>query len=401
VRHAMPAPSNSFNPEVTVPAWNNTARRQEDAAASRDRIAVIGYGYWGSKHVRVLSSTPGVEVTIVDGQSARLAEAAAHYPSARLASNLGDVLDNIDAVVVATPPGSHAAIAHRAIEAGKHVLVEKPLATSVEDAELLVKAAAEQGRHLMVGHTFEYNAAVWKLRELVRSGALGRILYVDTSRLSLGRYQSDVNVIWDLAPHDISIVSYILDEIPACATVWAHSHISRQHADVAHLRLDFPRTQTRAYVHVSWLTPNKIRRVTVVGEQKMAVYDDLSDNERIRVYDIGVDVQDIDDPVEAHALPVSYRTGDIVSPYIPFQEPLLVQDQHFIECIRTGARPNTPGERGLEVVRVLAATDELTQVAGEDVRAGAGASTDQPGTVSTPERPSGGGHRPRSTRIGS
>ncbi len=361
------------------------APTREAATSSRDRIAVVGYGYWGSKHVRVLSSTPGVDVTIVDGQPARLTEAAAHHPSARLAARLDDVLDQVDAAVIATPPGTHARIARRALEAGKHVLVEKPLATSVEDAELLVKAAAEHGRHLMVGHTFEYNAAVWKLRELVRSGALGRILYVDTARLSLGRYQSDVNVIWDLAPHDISIVSYILDEMPACATVWAHSHISRQHADVAHLRLDFRRSQTRAYVHVSWLTPNKVRQVTVVGEKKMAVYDDLSDNERIRVYDIGVDVQEIDDPVEAHAQPVSYRTGDIVSPYIPFQEPLLVQDQHFIECIRTGARPDTPGERGLEVVRVLAATDELTQGVGDDVRAGADAATDEPGTGLSPE----------------
>ncbi|MGY1624205.1 Gfo/Idh/MocA family protein [Geodermatophilus sp. SYSU D00965] len=356
----------------------------EDARPHRDRVAVVGYGYWGSKHVRVLSSTPGVDVTIVDGQPARLAEAAMHYPSAHLATHLADVLDHVDAVVIATPPRTHAPIAQQALDAGKHVLVEKPLTTSVEDAELLVKTAARQGVHLMVGHTFEYNAAVRKLRELVRSGALGRILYVDTARLSLGRYQSDVNVIWDLAPHDISIVSYVLDEMPACATVWAHSHISRQHADVAYLRFDFPRSQTRAYVHVSWLTPNKVRQVTVVGEKKMAVYDDMSDTDRIRVYDIGVDVQDIDDPAEAHALPVSYRTGDIVSPYIPFSEPLLLQDQHFIECIRTGTRPDTPGERGLEVVRVLAATDQLADVAGEDVAAGASASTDAPDRPSIP-----------------
>jgi predicted dehydrogenase len=363
----------------------SSALTEQTVTPSRDRIAVVGYGYWGSKHVRVLSSTPGVDVTIVDGQPARLTEAAAHHPSARLATRLGDVLDQIDAVVIATPPGTHAAIARGALEAGKHVLVEKPLATSVEDAELLVKTAAEHGVQLMVGHTFEYNAAVWKLREIVRSGALGRILYVDTARLSLGRYQSDVNVIWDLAPHDISIVSYILDEMPSCTTVWAHSHISRQHADVAYLRLDFPRSQTRAYVHVSWLTPNKVRQVTVVGEKKMAIYDDMSDNERIRIYDIGVDVQEVDAPADAHALPVSYRTGDIVSPYIPFSEPLLIQDQHFVECVRTGTRPATPGERGLEVVRVLAATDELADVAGEDVVAGAAACTDpQPGAPSIP-----------------
>jgi predicted dehydrogenase len=379
--------------ELEVPAWDSAPRRQPNVAAPGGRVAVVGYGYWGSKHVRVLSSTPGVEVTIVDSQPARLTEAAAHYPSARLALNLGDVLDDIDAVVVATPPGSHAAVAHRALEAGKHVLVEKPLATSVEDAERLVKAAAEHGRHLMVGHTFEYNAAVWKLRELVRSGALGRILYVDTARLSLGRYQSDVNVIWDLAPHDISIVSYILDEVPSCATVWAHSHISRQHADVAYLRLDFPQSQTRAYVHVSWLTPNKVRQVTVVGEKKMAVYDDMSDNERIRIYDIGVDVHEIDEPTEAHALPVSYRTGDIVSPYIAFQEPLMVQDQHFVECMRTGKRPDTPGERGVEIVRVLAATDELANVVGDDVVSGADVSTHLPAQRSLHRAPAGTGHR--------
>lgn len=393
MKKAVPSPASSTDSKVAVFTGNHVARQPDARPVSPDRIAVVGYGYWGSKHVRVLSSTPGVEVTIVDGQPDRLAEAAAHYPLARLATDLDAVLDDVDAVVIATPPGTHAAIAQRALEAGRHVLVEKPLTTSVEDAERLVETAAVHGVHLMVGHTFEYNAAVWKLRELVRSGELGRILYVDAARLSLGRYQSDVNVIWDLAPHDISIVSYILDEMPSCATVWAHSHISRQHADVAYLRFDFPRSQTRAYVHVSWLTPNKVRQVTVVGEKKMAVYDDMSDNERIRVYDIGVDVHDIDDPTEAHALPVSYRTGDIVSPYIPFQEPLLLQDQHFVECIRTGARPNTPGERGLEVVRVLAATNVEANVAGDDAAIGPDLSTaiPRPGRVAVPpqvhERP--------------
>ncbi|NEK59062.1 Gfo/Idh/MocA family oxidoreductase [Geodermatophilus sabuli] len=349
----------------------------------QDRVAVVGYGYWGSKHVRVLSSMPGVAVTVVDANPDRLAEAAAHHPMATLATCLDDVLDDIDAVIVATPPGAHAAVARQALEAAKHVLVEKPLTTSVWDAELLVEAAARRRVHLMVGHTFEYNAAVWKLRELVRSGALGRVLYVDTARLSLGRYQSDVNVIWDLAPHDISIVSYILDEMPSSTAVWAHCNISSQHADVAYLRLDFERAKVPAYVHVSWLTPNKTRQVTVVGERKMAVYDDLSDNERIRVYDIGVDVDAIDDPTAAHALPVSYRTGDITSPYIAFKEPLLVQDEHFLDCIRTGARPDTPGERGLEIVRVLEATNEL-QGAARDL---AGALHDPSGLAPEAGRP--------------
>jgi predicted dehydrogenase len=321
------------------------------------RVAVVGHGYWGSKHVRVLNSLPGVRVSVVDAHPDRRREAAAHHPGIRLAARLDELADDLDAVVVATPPRSHASVALAAMDAGLHVLVEKPLAASVAEAESLVDRAARRDVHLMVGHTFEYNPAVWKLRELVRSGTLGRVLYVDTARLSLGRYQDDVNVVWDLAPHDISIVSYVLDEVPAAADVWTHNNLGGRHADVAYLRLDFPRARTQAFVHVSWLSPNKVRRVTVVGEKMMAVYDDMSDNERVRVYDIGVDVAALDDPASAHALPVTYRTGDIVSPYIPFQEPLLVQDRHFVDCIRTGATPDTPGQRGLDVVRVLAATD--------------------------------------------
>jgi predicted dehydrogenase len=175
-----------------------------------------------------------------------------------------------------------------------------------------------------------------------------------------------VNVIWDLAPHDISIVSYILDEMPSATAVWAHCNVGGPHADVAHLRLEFPQAGTQAFVHVSWLSPRKVREVTVVGEKKMAVYDDMSDNERIRVYDIGVDVQSMDSPNEAFALPVSYRTGDIISPFIPFHEPLLIQDQHFVECVQTGSRPNTPGGRGLDIVRLLAEVDEMGATAGPE-----------------------------------
>jgi predicted dehydrogenase len=322
------------------------------------RMAVAGYGYWGAKHVRVLSSTPGVAVTVVDGSEERLAEAGSRYPAARLASDLDEVLDDVDAVVVATPPHSHFPLALKALESGRHVLVEKPLTTNVQHGEELVATAARHAVCLMVGHTFEYNPAVWKLRDLVRAGTLGRILSVNTERLSLGRYQSDVNVIWDLAPHDISIVSLILGEMPSAAAVWAHSSIGGPHSDVAYVRLDFERASTQAFLHLSWLNPNKVRQVTVVGERMMAVYDDMSE-ERLRVYDIGVDLHTMDDPAAAHALPVSYRTGDIVSPYISFNEPLLVQDQHFLECVRTGRAPSTPGERGLDIVRVLAAIDDL------------------------------------------
>ena len=327
-------------------------------STSPTKIAVVGYGYWGSKHVRVLSSLSDVGVWVVDREPARLAEAAQHYPAVHLATCLDDVLDDVDAVVVATPPSSHGRLAHRALSAGRHTLVEKPMTTSVVEAELLVATAASRGSILMAGHTFAYNPAVRKLKEIVRSGSLGRVLYIDTARLSLGRYQSDIDVIWDLAPHDISIVSYLLDEAPTATTVWAERNIGLRHADVAHLRLDFPRATTRAFVHLSWLSPDKVRTVTVVGERKMAVYNDLSDVERIRVYDIGVDPETVDDVVDAHAMPVSYRAGDITSPFIPFDEPLRVQDSHFVHCIRTGTAPLTSGRSGLDVVRALVASDE-------------------------------------------
>ena len=322
----------------------------------RVRVAVVGYGYWGSKHVRVLSTMPDVAVTVVDGDVSRIEEAAAHYPSVQsTATDLGDVLDDIDAVLVATPPGSHYAIAMQALKHGKHVLVEKPLATSVAQAEDLVAVATENSVQLMVGHTFEYNMAVRQLREIIRSGELGRVLYIDSARLSLGLYQRDVNVIWDLAPHDISITSYLLDELPVATSVWAQRNVSPLQEDVAYLRLEFP--TTHAFVHVSWLNPRKVRRTTVVGDRRMAVYDDMSDNERIRIFDIGVDPGTIDDPHMAHEMPVTYRTGDIISPFVPFREPLVVQDREFVDCIRTGVRSATPGERGLDIVRVLAATD--------------------------------------------
>jgi predicted dehydrogenase len=300
---------------------------------------------------------PGVRVTIVDQDPDRLTEARRTYQSVDSALCLEEVLARVDAVVVATPPAAHAEVALRALQRGRHALVEKPLATTVEAAQTMVETAAACGVHLMVGHTFEYNAAVWKLKEIIDSGELGRILYLDAARLSLGRYQRDCNVIWDLAPHDISIATFLLGELPRTTSVWAKRHLGNGHADVAYLRLDFERAATHAFVHVSWLDPCKVRRVTVVGERKMAVYNDMSDNERVRVYDIGVDPADPGDHGEPHAWPVSYRTGDIVSPFVQFHEPLLVQDSHFIDCIRTGRKPNTPGERGLDIVRVLSAAD--------------------------------------------
>jgi predicted dehydrogenase len=322
-------------------------------------VGVIGYGYWGSKHARVLAGLPGVELTVIESEPDRLREAMTCFPAVHVALRLDEVEDELDAVVIATPPHSHGLVALQALRAGLHTMVEKPMATSIAVAEELVEAAEASGLTLMVGHTFEYNAAVRKLKQIISSGELGRILYIDTARLSLGRYQNDCNVIWDLAPHDISIISYLLGEFPETASAWAQRNVGDVHADVAYLRLDFRNASAPAFIHVSWLDPMKVRRVTVVGERKMLIYNDLSDNERIRIYDVGVARAEIVEPsVPPYAMPVTYRTGDITSPYVEFVEPLLVQDRHFIDCVQTGRRPDTPGERGLGVVRVLAATDE-------------------------------------------
>jgi len=329
-----------------------------DVGSKITRVGVVGYGYWGSKHVRVLAGLPNVEVTVIENRPNRLREAGSSFPGARLASALEEVAGDLDAVVVATPPCSHTLVALQSLRAGLHTLVEKPLAMSVVEAESLVDAAHASGVQLMVGHTFEYNAAVWKLKQIIESAAFGRILYIHTSRLSLGRYQNDCNVIWDLAPHDISIVSYLLDEYPDVGAVWAQRNVGHLHADVAYLRLEFRRSSVPAFIHVSWLDPNKVRRVTVIGERQMAVYDDLAAEERIRVYESGVTPTQFDAEPAPFEMPVTYRTGDITSPYVDFAEPLMVQDSHFVDCVRTGRVPDTDGRRGLEIVRVLEATDE-------------------------------------------
>lgn len=338
------------------PLWQN-GTAPDRSGTGPVRVGVIGYGYWGSKHVRVLAGLPNVEVTVIENRPQRLREALTSFPAARTCSTLEEAT-HLDAVVIATPPCSHALVALQALRSGLHTLVEKPLATSVAEAEEIVEAASASGCTLMVGHTFEYNAAVWKLKEIINSEEFGRILYIHTARLSLGRYQNDCNVIWDLAPHDISIVSYLLDEYPEVASAWAQRNVGELHADVAYLRLDFPRASVPAFVHVSWLDPNKVRRVTVIGEHKMAVYDDLAGEERIRIYNAGVTPAQLGEGPAPFEMPVTYRTGDITSPYVDFDEPLLVQDSHFVECVRSGRKPSTDGERGLEIVKVLQATDE-------------------------------------------
>ena len=264
--------------------------------------------------------------------------------------DLEEALPHVDAVIISTPPASHSQLGLKAVAAGKHVLIEKPMATTTEAARSLVEAAAAAGVVLMPGHTFEHNAAVHKLRDLVRGGHLGQLFYLDCARLNLGLYQPDVNVILDLAPHDVSISNFVLGSSPTTVTAWGSRHVHPEYEDVAYLRLDYADLGVRTNIHVSWLDPHKVRRITAVGSKKMVVYNDMADGERIRVYDKAAVPPDASDgPLSG----VAYHLGDIVSPFVPFAEPLAVQDQHFVDCIISNSAPVVNGSSGVAVVQVL------------------------------------------------
>jgi predicted dehydrogenase len=334
------------------------------AHAEGIRIGVVGVGYWGSKHLRVLRSTTGVATVVGVDQRFTSADDSHRQIDCDLIgySDIEDALPDVDAVVIATPPSTHARLSLQAIEAGKHVLVEKPLATTTAEAQLVVDAADAAGLVLMAGHTLEHNAAVHKLRDLVRSGELGKLYYLDCARLNLGLYQPDVGVIMDLAPHDISLANFVLGSRPTAVTAWGSRHVHPEYEDVAHLLLDYAEIGVRADIQVSWLSPQKIRRVTAVGSKKMAVYDDLTADERIRVYDKSAVPPEGDDGPLAR---VAYHLGDTVAPFVAFAEPLAVQDQNFVDCITDGSRPATDGNSGLNVVQVL----ECAQISLREQRA--------------------------------
>ncbi|MBI4549593.1 MAG: Gfo/Idh/MocA family oxidoreductase [Candidatus Omnitrophica bacterium] len=326
----------------------------------------MGCGYWGPKLIRSFYELSGVKVvSLCDVSPARLNAMRLKFPGVGLTTNFRDVLrdSTIDAVVIATPISTHYSLARQALRAGKHVLVEKPLTGSVKEAASLVQLAAKFKKILMVGHTFIYNPAVQKIGELLKERALGDLHYLDSVRVNLGLYQTDGrNVLWDLAPHDIAIILHWIGKPPVAVSAWGRSYLQNGIEDVAFMRLEFANS-VFAHFHMSWLAPAKIRRMTVVGNQKMVLYDDLESAEKIRIADQGAHLDQ-----SSSEMRVNYRMGDIVIPCIKAVEPLAQECAHFVECVLQGRAPETDGENGLEVVRILEAADKSLKKKGALIR---------------------------------
>ncbi len=320
------------------------------------RFGVIGYGYWGPQLVRNLNRLMLGEVSyVVDLSRARREAASIEHPSVQVIDNVEELLvSDVQAVAIATPIRTHFQLAKAVLEHDKHVFVEKPLTARASEARELMHLAAQRERVVMVGHTYLYNPAVEALRQIVQSGALGRIYYADGIRANLGLFQEDINVIWDLAPHDLSILNYVLDATPLRVSAHASAYVRSSIEDVAHLTLTYP-NDVMAHVHVSWLSPSKERRFTLVGDRQMVVYDDIAATEKIRIFNRGIDAPDYTSTFGEFQL--SYRYGDIVSPHIGWSEPLAVECRHFAEAILEGRTPRTDARNGLEIVRALEATD--------------------------------------------
>jgi predicted dehydrogenase len=329
------------------------------------RIAVVGLGYWGPNLIRNINEHPGAEAVMAcDLRTDALESISRRYPAVETTTSYADVLADprVEAVVIATPVSAHHPMAAAALDAGKHVFVEKPLAASAEESLDLIERADAAGRVLMPGHTFLYSPPVMLVKRLIESGELGDIYFISTSRVNLGLHQSDVSVAWDLGPHDFSILRYWLDESPSHASAMARGCVMPNVPDVAFINLEFP-SGTVAHVELSWLAPSKLRRTTVVGSRKMVVYDDTS-SEPVRVFDSGAVLPN---PETFGEYKLTYRTGDIVSPQLEVAEPLYREVEDFCSAIRTGSTPKSSAELGLEVVRMIEAVDQSLEQAGARV----------------------------------
>jgi len=328
------------------------------------RVAVVGLGYWGPNLARNFNaSSRTVLQAICDLNESRMATLAASYPKAKICRDFKEVLSDpeVDAVAIATPVRTHCELAEAALSAGKHVLVEKPMTHSVETAEELVALAKEKGLVCMVDHVFIYSPAIRKMKEILDSGQLGKVFFIDSVRINLGLFQHDVNVVWDLAPHDISIVYYLVGRLPRSVAAFGSVHAGEGIEDVAYVNLDFG-DGLIANFHVNWLSPVKVRHILVGASRKSMMYNDLDASEPLKIYDRGVVVNG--DAETRRGVLIDYRSGDVLSPHLERQEPLRVMVDHFAECIERSAKPLTSAEEGLHVVRILEAAQHSIKAQG-------------------------------------
>ncbi len=320
------------------------------------KAAVIGAGYWGPNLIRNFLSLDDIEgVVACDKDASRLDRMRRQFPGIETSSDHIDVIarPDIDLVAIATPVSSHFEIAKLALNTGKHCFIEKPITSSVAEARELVELAEAKGLTLFVDHTFIYTGAVRKMKEIITSGRLGDIYYFDSVRVNLGLFQHDVNVIWDLAPHDLSIMDYLLEEKPVAVSAIGSCHVGNGLEDIAYLTLTFE-SDLIAHFHVNWLAPLKIRKTLIGGTRSMIVYDDTEASEKVKIYDKGIDVTTREG---VYNTLVQYRTGDMVSPKLEQDEALAVGTRHFVDCVKEKKRPTTDGQSGINVVRILEASE--------------------------------------------
>ncbi|MBV8701946.1 Gfo/Idh/MocA family protein [Bradyrhizobium sp.] len=331
-------------------------------------IGLIGYGYWGPNLLRNFAELPGVRtVAVADLRPAQLESVSRRYPSIRTTTHFEDLIadESIEAIVVATPVATHFEFGMAALKAGKHLWLEKPMTETSHQAEKLVEEAEKRSLTLFVDHTFIYTGAVRKMGELIKSGDLGKILYYDSTRVNLGLFQRDVNVIADLAVHDFAILDYLLDEHPIAVSASGINHFPGTPENLAYITL-FYDSGAIGHTNVSWLAPVKVRKVLVGGSKRMITYDDLEPSEKVRVYDKGISFTD--DPKVIHEMRVGYRTGDMWAPKLDGSEALRVAVEHFVECIAKGEPPITDGRLGLRIVEVIEAATSSMRGRGETVR---------------------------------
>jgi predicted dehydrogenase len=330
-------------------------------------IGIIGYGYWGPNLVRNFAETPGASVgAVADLDEKKLGLLQRRHPGVKTATDFQDLLTDpeIDAIAVATPVSTHFEFGMAALKAGKHLWIEKPMTETSLQARKLVDEAMRRQRVLFVDHTFIYTGAVRKVGEIMRSGKLGRVYYYDSSRVNLGLFQRDVNVISDLAVHDFSILDYLLGEYPTAVSASGTNHFPGTPENLAFITLFYP-SGTIAHANVSWLAPVKVRRILLGGSKKMIIYDDLEPSEKVKVYDKGVSFTD--DPQQIHEMRVGYRTGDMWAPKLAVAEALRTGSEHFIDCIEHGKAPETDGRLGLRVVELIEAATSSMRGKGETV----------------------------------